>query len=97
MPNLNIFKNADFYYNVDQKSFGPLPRRQPSKSEENDGYPDDDQTSNSSSSNSTQYAESNPELRRSDFEMESSLKRDAESCPPFSPNSSAPTSPLSGL
>lgn len=94
---MNIFANADYYYNTDEQSFGPLPRRQQSKSENPSDYDDDDQNSNSSSSSSDQYCESNPEMRRTDFEAETPVKkRETESCPPFNESdSSTPNSPSS--
>jgi len=96
-PNLNIFKGADFFYNNDQKTFGPLPRRQQTNNDE-DSEEDDDQNSESSSSDdsSNHYCDSAPEFRRKPSQSEGCQKaRNAESCPPFDSDSSAPNSPSS--
>ncbi|KAI6177553.1 NAD-dependent protein deacetylase sir-2.1 [Aphelenchoides bicaudatus] len=91
-PNLSIFNGADFYYDTDQKSFGPLPRRR--SDSPNDPYDSDDQSSTAETTSSFNTSRSNPETRRKDCDYEQ-VERETESCPPFL--ESVPNSPSSSF
>ncbi|KAI6215686.1 hypothetical protein M3Y94_00413600 [Aphelenchoides besseyi] len=62
LPNLNIFSGADFYYDRDRKTFGPLPKQQdspPTSPEPDDGI--------NSSTASSPYCGSAPDLPNQPF------------------------------